>query len=97
MILQPIANWKPPVHDVLQFKPKAEDPQPAPKPKKATPKPKPKKNTPAVEKTPPASQVEEVATHEPEKPPIDLPADDGNDDFWDFYDKPFNKPGWVSR
>lgn len=25
-------------------------------------------------------------------PPIDIPADDDDDNFWDFYDKPFNKP-----
>ena len=27
-------------------------------------------------------------------PPIDIPADDDDDNFWDFYDKPFNKPAW---
>lgn len=26
------------------------------------------------------------------QPAIDIPADDDDDNFWDFYDKPFNKP-----
>ena len=30
-------------------------------------------------------------------PPIDIPADDDDDNFWDFYDKPFNKPAWNNH
>ena len=63
-----------------------------PKPDKMNMKPKAKKKelpqVPRIE-TP---IFDEPAPPPPPKPPIDLPIDDGDDDFWNFFDQPFNRP-----
>ena len=69
-------------------------PPPQAKVKKTNLKPKPQKK----EQKPPSTEntvmppPEENAVQPPLPPPIDIPADDNDDNFWDFYDKPFNKP-----
>lgn len=69
--------------------PKVEKPPPQAKVKKTNPKAKPQKK----EQKPPSTCAESTVMPEdipPVPPPIDIPAADDN--FWDFYDKPFNKP-----
>lgn len=67
------------------------DPQ-EPKPKKTNVKPSTKKKDPPTIPKTESPVFDEVATQSPPNLPIDLPDDDGDDAFWDFYDKPFNKP-----
>ena len=83
------ADWKPQVPK--EVTPKVEQSPPQAKVKKSNLKPKPQKkeqkpsnteNTVMPEEIPPPSLP----------PPIDIPANDDDDNFWDFYDKPFNKP-----
>lgn len=83
------ADWKPQVPK--EVTPKVEKSPPQAKGKKSNLKPKPQKkeqkpssteNTVMPEEIPPPSLP----------PPIDIPANDDDDNFWDFYDKPFNKP-----
>lgn len=85
------ADWKPQVPK--EVTPKVEKSPPQAKVKKSNLKPKPQKkeqkpssteNTVMPEEIPPPSLP----------PPIDIPANDDDDNFWDFYDKPFNKPAW---
>jgi len=79
------ANWKP--QEQKEINPKVEKSPPQAKVKKANPKPKRQKKQ--------ASDIEEkVKENPPSQTPIDIPNDDDDNDdtFWDFYDKPFNKP-----
>ena len=77
------ANWKP--QEQKEITPKVEKSPPQAKVKKVNPKPKgQKKQASAPEK--------KIQENPPSQPPIDIANDDNDDDFWDFYDKPFNKP-----
>ena len=88
LILFLSANWKP----SELFEPKDVLPKLTPKPKKPTNKPKrARKETAADRRAQKEDEINEVQSASPAKPPIDIPADDGDDDFWDFFDKPFNK------
>lgn len=72
--------------------PKVEKPPPFQgKVKKVNPKSKQKKelNLPSTNDTV-TMPKETLAPSLPS--PIDAPASDNDDNFWDFYDKPFNKP-----
>lgn len=61
------------------------------KPKKNPPKPKPKQDNLVTNDTP--FQEPENPPSEQHIPPPYVPDGQADDnDFWDFYDKPFNKP-----
>lgn len=60
---------------------------------KSTPQTKVKKHNvkvkaPKTRQAPAAESVVPAAL----PPPIDIPNDEDDDNFWDFFDKPFNKP-----
>ena len=77
------ANWK--SQEQKEVTSKVEKSQPQAEVKRANPKPKgQKKQAPATE--------DKVEENPPSQPPRDIPNGDDDDDFWDFYDKPFNKP-----
>lgn len=71
------ANWK--SQEQKEVTSKVEKSQPQAKVKKAKPKPK-------GQKKQALSTEEKVQENPPSQP------NDDDDDFWDFYDKPFNKP-----
>ena len=83
------ADWKPQVPKEVTLKVEKSPPQAKvkksnlkPKLRKKEQKPSSTENTVMPEEIPPPSLP----------PPIDIPADDDDENFWDFYDKPFNKP-----
>ena len=77
------ANWKP--QEQKEIIPKVEKSPPQAKVKKA----KPKLNR---QKKQASDNEEKVKENPPSQIPTDIPNDDDDDAFWDFYDKPFNKP-----
>ncbi|XP_032223640.1 uncharacterized protein LOC116604821 [Nematostella vectensis] len=81
---KPAANWKPPEPRAAPVPHK-----PQSKPKKTPHKPKPPKKEQGIT---PADNLQEQPKGPPSKLPPDVPVDNDDDDFWEFFDKPFNKP-----